>query len=429
VLSANQVDGKVFRQGQSSMASFGAPAPVATGAGGTPPAVTTGTAHSADARDHSLGNSVGNDGISKVVWSPTANHLVASSWDGGVRCWEIQEQGGQVRSMPKAQGETVTVETIEMDCHPSKFILWIANISLSISHSFPFSFLFSVSHENQSPVFSACFSGDGNTVFSGGADNAVRMWSLGGAAPPNGVAQQIGVHNAPVKAVGFVKSSNLVVSGGWDRMLKFWDCRQPNPVGQFELPERVYSMDVRDNLLVVACAGRHVVAYDVAGQPREHSRKESPLKYQSRCIACFPDMTGFAVGSIEGRVGIHYLQKVQGKDSFAFKCHRQENTNVYSVNDICFNNAHGTFATVGADGVVNFWDKDNKQRLKGFPAMSRTVACANFNTQGNLFAYAASYDWSKGSQFYNPNVANQNEIFIHYTAEEEIRPKKKNALR
>ena len=82
-------------------------------------------------------------------------------------------------------------------------------------------------------------------------------------------------------------------------------------------------MDVRDNLLVVGTAGRHVLAFDCTGQPRELVRKESPLKFQTRCITCFPDSTGFAIGSIEGRVGIHYLTKVPGKDSFAFKCHRQ----------------------------------------------------------------------------------------------------------
>lgn len=48
---------------------------------------------------------------------------------------------------------------------------------------------------------------------------------------------------------------------------------------------------------------------------------------------------------------------VQGRDSFAFKCHRQD-TNVFSVNEIAFNAQYGTFATVGSDGVVNFWDKD-----------------------------------------------------------------------
>jgi mRNA export factor len=87
-----------------------------------------------------------------------------------------------------------------------------------------------VNHENQSPVLSTCFSSDGSTVFSGGVDNAVRMWQLG-QTPTNNVPQQIGVHDSPVKAVGFLKSTNLIVSGGWDRKLKFWDARSPNPAG------------------------------------------------------------------------------------------------------------------------------------------------------------------------------------------------------
>jgi mRNA export factor len=246
------------------------------------------------------------------------------------------------------------------------------------------------------------------------------MWQLG-QTPPNNIPQQIGAHDAAIKGVGFLRSTNLVVSGGWDRKLKFWDMRTPNPVGAYDLPERVYSMDVRDDLLVVATAGRQILVYECSGQPREVVSKESPLKYESRCVSCFPDSAGFAVGSIEGRVGIHYFTKQVNKDSFAFKCHRQEN-NAYSVNGIAFHNAFGTFATYGSDGVVNFWDKDNKQRLKGFNQIQRTIPCANFNAQGTLFAYASSYDWSKGSMHVQPG----NEIFIHFVIEDEIRPKKKS---
>jgi WD40 repeat protein len=46
----------------------------------------------------------GNDGVSSITWSPTANILVSSNWDSGIRCWEVQEQNGQVRANPKAQG-------------------------------------------------------------------------------------------------------------------------------------------------------------------------------------------------------------------------------------------------------------------------------------------------------------------------------------
>jgi mRNA export factor len=87
-----------------------------------------------------------------------------------------------------------------------------------------------VNHENSSPVLCTAFSADGSTVFSGGADNAVRMWQLG-QTPPNNLPQQIGQHDGPVKGVGFLKGSNLVVSGGWDRKLKFWDMRTPTPAG------------------------------------------------------------------------------------------------------------------------------------------------------------------------------------------------------
>ena len=276
-------------------------------------------------------------------------------------------------------------------------------------------------HENKAPVLSTAFSSDGTTVFSGGCDKAVRMWQLGAQQE---VAQQIGAHDQPVKCVGFLPASNIVVSGGWDRKLKFWDPRQsPNtPAGVVDMPERVHALDVRQNLLVVATQDRQVICYDVSGQPREHVRKESPLKFQTRSIAAFPDQTGFAIGSIEGRVGIHYIQRVPGKESFAFKCHRKDN-HVYPVNDICFQTQYGTFATVGADGVVSFWDKDNKQRLKGFDPINRTISCASFSAQGNLFAYACSYDWSKGSSFYAPGTPN--EIYVHYAKEDEIKPKSK----
>lgn len=30
----------------------------------------------------------------------------------------------------------------------------------------------------------------------------------------------------------------------------------------------------------------------------------SPLKLQTRVVACFPDAKGFAIGSVEGRLGV-----------------------------------------------------------------------------------------------------------------------------
>lgn len=40
------------------------------------------------------------------------------------------------------------------------------------------------------------------------------------------------------------------------------------------------------------------------------------------------------MGSVEGRVAIHYIQPQSSKDNFTFKCHRQNNSGTMNVQDI-----------------------------------------------------------------------------------------------
>lgn len=71
-------------------------------------------------------------------------------------------------------------------------------------------------------------------------------------------------------------------------MLKYWDCRQSNPVATVQLPERVYAMDVNHPLLVVGCADRHILVYNLQNPQQAYKTIQSPLKWQTRCVACFP---------------------------------------------------------------------------------------------------------------------------------------------
>ena len=102
---------------------------------------TSGRAASCAPNDHSV-PSAGNDGISSLRWGPAANHLVSSNWDGGVRCWEVQESGGQVRAMPKAQGESLSLEVRgwrlgrgEMSLRPTGEALFDAHYQLTSTKS------------------------------------------------------------------------------------------------------------------------------------------------------------------------------------------------------------------------------------------------------------------------------------------------------
>eukprot|EP00913_Durusdinium_trenchii_P000638 g591.t1 len=98
----------------------------------------------------------------------------------------------------------------------------------------------------------------------------------------------------------------------------------------------VYTMDVKFPLLVVGCAERHVLVYNLQAiqqNPNPYKQGQTALKMQTRAISCFPDKTGYAVGSIEGRCSIAYIEDTS--KNFAFKCHRT-NTEIYAVNDIDF---------------------------------------------------------------------------------------------
>jgi mRNA export factor len=321
------------------------------------------------------------DGILSMAFAPNSNFLVAGSWDNQVRIYDVTKNVGQPVSnvVPKA----------------------------AISHA--------------GPVLCCCWSADGQQVFSAGCDKTAKMWNI---AQPGHQGQQIAAHNEAIKCIAHVTvPSPMVVTGSWDKTIKYWDTRQPTAACTVQLTERCYAMDAVGSLLCCATADRKISIYNLASPQQPFKIMDSPLRHQSRCIACFPDQSGFALGSIEGRVAIQYVQDQQPSKNFAFKCHRDNSNNdIYPVNAIAFHK-FGTFATAGSDGSFHFWDKDSKQRLKQFNKQATSITACAFNAPGDLFAYAVSYDWCKGAEHANQT----NKIMLHDTKENEInkRGKKK----
>ncbi|XP_022153448.1 protein RAE1-like [Momordica charantia] len=313
-----------------------------------------------------------------VSFNPKANHLVATSWDNQVRCWEIMQNAGNIASTLKA----------------------------SISHGHP--------------VLCSARKDDGTTVFSGGCDNQVKMWPL----LSGGQAMTVAMHEAPVKEVAWIPEMSLLVSGSWDKTLKYWGTRQPNPVHTLQLPDRCYSMTVRYPLMVVGATDRNLIVFNLHSPQNEFKRIVSPLKYQTRCVAAFPDQQGFLVifPSLSlGRVGVHHLDKSLANKNFTFRCHR-EGSEIYSVNSLNFHPVSAShIATAGSDGAFHFWDKDNKKRLKSSLRCSQPITWSTFNQDGSIFAYAVCYDWSKGAENYNPATA-KTYIYLHLPQESEVKP-------
>jgi mRNA export factor len=348
---------------------------------GSTPASASGTLQ--DLQNDIVVNNVGEDSVSDIAFSPQAEYMAISNWDKKNRIFEITSNG-------QVEGRAL--------------------------------------YEHDGPILSTRFTLDGTKVISGGADKQVKLFDLASQQ-----AQTIGIHNDAVRVVRHVtcgpQNTPCVVSGSWDKTVKYWDTRQQNPICTLNMPERVYAMDSSQKLLVVGTAERHILIIDLNNPDKIFKSQLSPLKYQTRTIGCYPKGDGFAIGSIEGRCGIQYVDDMQQKQfGFSFKCQRVNKTaskesNVYSLNSVVFNPQYGTFATAGSDGTFSFWDKDSRHRLKGFPSLNATIPVVNFNRTGMLFAYALSYDWSKGYAMNTPQYPNT--VRIHVCKDDEVKPKPK----
>eukprot|EP00640_Fibrocapsa_japonica_P003122 CAMPEP_0113944414 /NCGR_PEP_ID=MMETSP1339-20121228/34406_1 /TAXON_ID=94617 /ORGANISM="Fibrocapsa japonica" /LENGTH=333 /DNA_ID=CAMNT_0000949619 /DNA_START=85 /DNA_END=1086 /DNA_ORIENTATION=+ /assembly_acc=CAM_ASM_000762 len=310
------------------------------------------------------------DGISSVTFGPSSNNLLASSWDS---CVYLYDAG--------------------------------ANVRLA---SFPC----------KAAVLDCCF-WDPQHGFCGGLDRSLKMFDFN-----NGSESVLGSHNGAIRCVEFSLHSGLVFTGGWDGQMLAWDPRSPSPcVQSLPQPGKVFTMALSDNRVVVGTSGRQVVTYDMrrltAGP---ETQRESSLKYQTRVIRCFNDRTGYALGSIEGRVAVEFFDpspEAQAK-KYAFKCHRTADT-IFPVNAMAFHPIFGTFATGGCDGIVNVWDGQNKKRLSQFPKYQTGISSLAFNHDGSLLAIAVSYTFEQG-EIEHP----EDTIVIRLVSDSDVRQKPVN---
>ena len=333
---------------------------------------------------------------------PNTNYLATGGWDNRLRVFSINYN---VLNTNMANEE--------------------AQISSNLQYGF----------QHNSPIFSLSWEGNTGRIFTGCADGSVNVVDMN-----KNNSTTIGNHKNACKEVIYHQKYNVLLTGGWDGVVNIFDLRSSNPVCSYQFENKVYTMSCVKDLFVVGLSEVKIGLFNL-GKLQNSSFKpdlifNSHLKYQTRKVCVFPDGKGFAEGSIEGRVAIKNIRDLnnlppintengtlmgkddQGKDDFAFRCHRNTKVNpvqVFAVNDIAFNPVYGTFSTVGSDGSYCIWDKINRSRLfeRTDNLDKNPLTTCDYNSSGTLLAFSIGYDWSRGAEAAKEYMAGA-KIGIHY---------------
>ncbi|KAH8409650.1 hypothetical protein KR222_004169, partial [Zaprionus bogoriensis] len=309
------------------------------------------------------------DTISAMEFSPGARNLLcAASWDQTVRTWHVDTSG---HTTPMAS------------CHLS------------------------------APALDISWHDDCNRIYLATAGREVKQWDL--------QTQQtllLGTHEAGVRCCHWIRTPHYccLMTGSWDKTLKIWDPRSSSPLLSLTLPDRCYGADVMYPLAAVTCANNCIMTYSLDRRVVEYSRVESLLQQQLRCISIYRDKdgpTGFVVAGIEGCTAVHNLLEPQS--NYVFRSHFSTcelgYRNIYAVNDLRHHPVHNSLVSAGSDGVYMCFDIVRGKKLFASSTKSQALTKCCFSADGQIFAYALGYDWTKGYEHYDPSKKPQ--IFLH----------------
>ncbi|AGO12135.1 AaceriAEL226Wp [[Ashbya] aceris (nom. inval.)] len=202
----------------------------------------------------------------------------------------------------------------------------------------------------------------------------------------------------------------FVVVGSWDGSLEVVDTRRNSVRLIRRLAGKILSLDCGATR-VVCMTTDGVYVFRTSDIDAAPERRESGLKYQSRCVRLVPDEEGYVQSSVDGRVAVEYFGDEGRK--FAFRCHRmnlKDTQLVFPVNALCFHPKTALLYTGGSDGRVFAWNLTTRKKAEELPKVEDSVVklCCN----RRALVIAASDDTFKTSAVVEDIALQHSRVYV-----------------
>ncbi|KAF8389771.1 hypothetical protein HHK36_024290 [Tetracentron sinense] len=302
------------------------------------------------------------DAISRIRFAPKSNNLLISSWDSVLRLYDVDS------SILRLEAPS---EAALLDC---------------------------------------CFQDD-SAAFSVGSDSCIRRYDF-----HSGTHNIIGNHDDIATSVEYSEETQLFrqyMSFHCKNGANLWTLKSKcYSVFSSALAFAVESMSLCGLYLIVA-VGTSINMYDIRNLERPVQEKKSYMDHQIGCVCSFPDCKGYAIGSIDGRVKLEFLNPSDANlMGYIFRCQpksKDGRNHLVAVNDIVFHPfQYGAFITGDNDGYTIMWDAQSRKRRFELPRYPNSVASLSYNHRGQLLAVASSYTYQEANEIEDPP-----QIFIH----------------
>ncbi|AET40322.1 Bub3p Ecym_5584 [Eremothecium cymbalariae DBVPG len=213
-------------------------------------------------------------------------------------------------------------------------------------------------------------------------------WESEKLVPVSSVSCELGI--AAMGSYG-----HYLTVGSWDSSFIVLDTRRNSVIVHQNLSGKVLSLDCSENkVAVLTTAGIFVYHTNEIGSLPV--RKDSGLKYQSRCIRLIPKDLGYVQSSVDGRVAVEFFDDNESK--FAFRCHRlnlKDMQLVSPVNCMCFNPTTSMLYTGGSDGKIFVWNLVTRKKSEELAKLDDSIVAMCCNKK--VLAVAVSDDSFKTS--------------------------------